>query len=52
MSPGDRPQMSAFTTVERRLIRRLRTPAAVQAFLNGLPYNTEPPPGPPTLRSF
>lgn len=31
-------------------MRRLRTPAAVQAFLNDLPYNTEP--GGPTLRSF
>src|SRR4029450_5072904 len=33
-------------------IRRLRTPAAVQHFLNELPYNTEPPPNPATLRSF
>ena len=41
-----------FTPAERRVIRRCRTPAAVQAFLNGLPYNTEPPPGGPTLRSF
>ena len=31
---------------------RLRTPEAVQAFLNRLPYNTEPPPGRATLRSF
>ncbi len=31
---------------------RLRTPAAVQRFLNDLPYNTEPPPGRATLRSF
>jgi len=38
--------------LERRLIRRLRTPALVQRFLNGLPYNTEPPPGRATLRSF
>jgi hypothetical protein len=37
---------------ERRLIERLRTPDDVQAFLNDLPYNTEPPPGPATLRSF
>jgi hypothetical protein len=42
----------AFTAAERRLIRRLRTPAAVQAFLNALPYNTEPPPGRALLRSF
>jgi len=41
-----------FTPAERRLVRRLRTPAAVQAFLNALPYNTEPPPDPATLRSF
>lgn len=34
------------------MIRRLRTPADVQRFLNGLPYNTEPPPDPATLRSF
>jgi hypothetical protein len=41
-----------FTAAERRLIRRLRTPAAVQRFLNSLPYNTEPPPGRALLRSF
>jgi hypothetical protein len=35
---------------ERRLIARLRTPAAVQAWLNALPYNTER--GRETLRSF
>jgi hypothetical protein len=43
---------SAFTPRERRIIRRLRTPAAVQRYLNALPYNTEPPPGRATLRSF
>ena len=37
---------------ERRLIRRLRSPLAVQRFLNHLPYNTEPPPARATLRSF
>ena len=42
----------AFTPAERRIIRKYRTPAAVQAYLNGLPYNTEPPPGGATLRSF
>ena len=42
----------AFTPTERRLIRRLATPGAVQQFLNGLPYNTEPPPGRAVLRSF
>jgi hypothetical protein len=41
-----------FTRRERTLINRLRTPAAVQRFLNALPYNTEPPPGRATLRSF
>ncbi len=46
------PPRSAFTPAERRLVARLRTPAAVQAWLNGLPYNTEPPPGRATLRSF
>jgi hypothetical protein len=46
------PPPGAFTATERRLIRRLRTPSAVQAWLNALPYNTEPPPDPATLRSF
>lgn len=39
-----------FTPDERRLIRRLRTPEAVQGWLNALPYNTEP--RGETLRSF
>ena len=42
----------AFTAAERRVINRLRTPLAVQRWLNALPYNTEPPPGRATLRSF
>jgi hypothetical protein len=42
----------SFTPHERRLIARLRTPSAVQRYLNQLPYNTEPPPGGATLRSF
>lgn len=46
------PPRAAFTAVERRLIARLSSPARVQAFLNALPYNTEPPPDPPTLRTF
>lgn len=52
--PGDRKGGTApdFTGAERRLIARLRTPLQVQAFLNRLPYNTEPPPFPATLRSF
>ncbi len=41
-----------FTPAERRLIARLRTPLDVQQYLNALPYNTEPPPGRATLRSF
>jgi hypothetical protein len=36
---------------ERRLVARLRTPQAVQAYLNRLPYNQEPH-GRATLRSF
>ena len=45
-------QALTFTRAERRLIKRLTTPRAVQRFLNSLPYNTEPPPDPATLRSF
>ena len=41
-----------FDKRERALIARLRSPTAVQRFLNRLPYNTEPPPGRATLRSF
>lgn len=52
MPRGDAPPLAAFTPAERRLIRALRTPGAVQNFLNALPYNTEPPPGRATLRSF
>ena len=37
----ERPARSAFTAAEQRVIRRLTTPAAVQHFLNELPYNTE-----------
>ncbi len=46
------PGLDRFTAAERRLIQRLRTPGDVQRFLNRLPYNTEPPPGGATLRSF
>ena len=35
------PDLSAFRPSERRLIRRLRTPAQVQRFLRDLPYNFE-----------
>ena len=45
-------RLTPFTAAERRLIQRFRTPLAVQRFLNALPYNTEPPPGRATLRSF
>jgi hypothetical protein len=44
------PSPNQFTPAERRLIRRLRTPIAVQRFLNRLPYNTES--GGDSLRSF
>ena len=46
------PPSLACTPPERRLLERLRTPADVQRFLNALPYNTEPPSGRATLRSF
>jgi hypothetical protein len=46
------PTLDKFTAEERRIIRRLGTPTAVQHFLNALPYNDEPPPGRATLRSF
>jgi hypothetical protein len=42
--------LTEFTPHERRLIARLKTPALVQAWLNGLRYNTEE--GGETLRSF
>jgi hypothetical protein len=44
------PPRLPFTAAERRVIARLRTPAAVQRWLNALPYNTEP--DGETLRSF
>lgn len=48
---GGPPPAGAFLPRERRLISRLRTPLAVQRYLNALPYNTEPG-GRATLRSF
>ena len=45
------PNHVRFNPRERRLVARLRTPAAVQAYLNDLPYNQEPH-GRATLRSF
>lgn len=47
-SPADLP----FTAAERRLIHRLRSPRAVQAYLNDLTYNSEPPPDGPQQRTF
>jgi hypothetical protein len=47
MSP---PVRSQLLPVERRLVARLRTPSAVQQYLNDLPYNTESEGE--TLRSF
>jgi hypothetical protein len=44
------PGLERFTPAERRLIRRLNTPIAVQRFLNRMPYNTEP--SGDTLRGF
>jgi hypothetical protein len=52
LASGEAPPASAFTPAERRLVERLRTADAVQRYLNRLPYNTEPAPGPATLRSF
>ena len=43
--------MTKFTGAERRLVGSLRSPLAVQRFLNRLPYNNEPG-GRATLRSF
>ena len=48
----ERPSRSAFTAAERRILDRCRTPAAVQRFLNALPYNDEKPPDGETLRTF
>ena len=48
---GDvKPSSHSLSPAERRLIRRLRTPLAVQRFLNRMPYNTER--GGDTLRGF
>jgi hypothetical protein len=44
------PPALPFTAAERRVIARLRTPAAVQRWLNDLPYNNEL--AGETLRSF
>jgi hypothetical protein len=44
------PALTQFMPAERRIIERSRTPRAVQAWLNALPYNTET--GGETQRSF
>jgi hypothetical protein len=44
------PPALDLTAAERRIVHRLRTPLAVQRWLNALPYNTET--GGETLRSF
>ena len=44
------PPRLAFTAFERRLISELKTPAAVQRWLNALPYNREP--AGDTMRGF
>jgi hypothetical protein len=44
------PPALALTAAERRLVARLRTPIAVQRWLNRLPYNNET--GGETLRTF
>jgi hypothetical protein len=44
------PPRTAFSAAERAVVRRLRTPSAVQRWLNALPYNTER--GGETLRTF
>jgi hypothetical protein len=49
---GGPPSITSFTRAERQVIQRCSTPARVQRFLNGLRYNTEPPPVGVTLRSF
>jgi hypothetical protein len=52
LRPTDRvsPPALPLTAGERRLVRRLRTPLAVQRWLNALPYNDER--GGETLRTF
>jgi hypothetical protein len=50
ISTIDAPPREAFTPRERRLINALRTPTAMQRWLNALRYNTEPDGA--TLRTF
>jgi hypothetical protein len=48
--PRTPPPITAFSAAERAVVRRLRTPSAVQRWLNALPYNTEV--GGETLHTF
>ena len=48
--PRTPPPAAAFSAAERAVIRHLRTPFAVQRWLNALPYNTER--GGETLHTF
>ena len=52
LTGAEAPPRTAFSQRNAGSIDRLRTPFAVQRFLNDLPYNTEPAPGRATLRSF
>lgn len=47
MTGERRPALEAFTPRERRVVRQLRTPRAVQAYLREFPYNWRE-----TLRTF
>ena len=44
------PPALPLTAIERRIVNRLRTPLAVQRWLNDLPYNREP--AGDTMRGF
>ncbi|HYT66897.1 MAG TPA: hypothetical protein VEL51_10780 [Vicinamibacterales bacterium] len=52
MPPRGKPPVLSLAAKEQRVLETCRTPAAVQRYLNRLPYNIEPPPGGATLRSF
>ena len=50
--PANAPTAPVFTPRERKVITRFRNPAAVQRFLNALPYNAGSSSNQLTLRSF
>src|SRR3954466_15609784 len=52
VDPREAPPLSAFTSAERRVLARVRTPAAVQRYPNALPYTPEPAPGAAAPRGF